>query len=287
MSKKSLTKLIKENKTIVRTITKIDTLHKTNTEYRAFEYFNRIGLPTPKIVSKTDTTLTIEFVKGISLYKGLEILFKKGEDGKIYEILDSLCSGIASFHSSLTDDYFNEKIIYDVDEKIDDILIMLVFLDKNLSKRLSKIKDKIIKNFKKNAKVPFRDATPKNYILENVSEETINIMQVNDLIKSIKYIDFSTTDTFTTCADDFISILYHYNVPDKIRIDLLKKYNIDMVLSENMVSEFVRTGRFWVRRYYYQKYFPKKFHKRYPYEDMEYYKNSFIKSARNIIKLYE
>jgi hypothetical protein len=171
--------------------------------------------------------------------------------------------------------------VYKVDEKVADIAGMLEEFDGGLAQKVRDVLSKII-NLYKNAKIPFRDANPKNYIFQGINEANIETLK-DEYKRRLFYIDYSTFNTLTFRSDDFASILFHYMIDEDIRKDLGKKYNIDLSCKEDVVCCFVRFGRFWVRRQYYKRYCPDLFKKRYKYENLEFYDNLMNEYAQKAI----
>lgn len=107
--------------------------------------------------------------------------------------------------------------------------------------------------FHNHAAFPFRDATPKNYIVRGVNDVDMDRYNIDEIIARIVAIDFSTMNVLTVKSDDFISILYHYMIPESVRARLLNKFLGNSCEEDVIVGAFVRLGRFWARRLYYAK----------------------------------
>ena len=274
--------LIKEGEHNIISYTKLGTREKIITEVTSNQFFEKLGLTTPRIIVSTQNSITMELINGISVFRAMELLITKGGDLLVYKILDELCHGIKIFQENFTGlDLHFEK--YAVKNKVTDILEFIKVVNPKLHILDQRFIEKIDLYYDK-ADMPFRDATPKNYFFKNINNDNLEFL--NDDFKSrIVYFDFSTLNSLTFSSDDFISVLFHYFVDSDIRNDLLKKYRIDMESEENIICAFVRLGRFWVRRHYYKRYNGGYYCKRYLYEDMNFYDNIFYKYLNKIVKL--
>ena len=201
----------------------------------------------------------------------------------MFEILNGLCAGIQRFQNS--DFKIDNKMHpYNVGEKVDDISILLSEENKKLAKKVIELIPSI-RDFYMNAKIPFRDANPKNYILRNLEEREVKHAN-NFNMRDIVNIDFSTLNSLTFRIDDFISIIFHYMIDNDVRTELMKKYKIDFDTKENILTAFVRFGRFWLRRRYSPKYFPNLFRVRYRDENTDFYNKSMMEFTEKAIQFF-
>lgn len=174
---------------------------------------------------------------------------------------------------------------YDVDRKLQELFHILRIYRKPYLGDLKNILSLVGNYFKRNARYPFRDATPKNYILKGIHRKNILSTPVKHLKNKIYWIDLRTINDLTLREDDYISILYHYMIPEKIRLKILKRYKINPESKDFIVSGFVRVGRFWLRRFYYKKYYPELFQKRYGREKLDFYDKQMDYFSNKILSL--
>jgi len=279
------TDLIKEEKSIIKTITKFDTVRHSLNEFAGFQFAKSIGCSIPTFVSLNDGALTMEFVEGISVYRTMEVLAKHGYVDVIEKIVKYLCDDVHNIQEQRKFLTIDKLEYYDVRKKVGEIFTVMQDDNWKNVELLLRRSFKILKIFEEYACVPFRDATPKNYIVRGMCERSILQGDADTIIKNIVSIDFSTINTLTTRIDDFASVLYHYMIPDDIRSKMMKSFTKDMPKEDVVIGTFVRLGRFWVRRRYYQKEYPELFDKRYAYENMKFYEESFRKSVDDVIQL--
>ncbi len=283
-NEKRLRVLVKEDKIIQLTYLKIASVEKIEAEFQGLIFIKKIGFNAPAIIKRTKDSLSTEYIRGISAFTALEILSRKKKVDLVYNILDELCRGVKIFHSKCKFLKVNKYIPYQVDVKVPHITTMLKESNIRLAKQLENITPQIVEYYKK-ANIPFRDATPKNYIMSDVSKDSVDVLNDSNYRNKLTYIDASSMNELTFLPDDFISILFHYMIEDDIRLELLKKYEIDMNSKEFIISAFVRFGRFWVRRQYYKKYLPEIFRKRYTYEKIGHYNKIMMEYTKKVIEL--
>jgi len=219
----------------------------------------------------------------MSAFAVLEYLARERRHKAMYALLDHLCCGIAHFQAVARREPPTNGDSYEVDGKLQDVINLLQEKEMEEVCALQNTKKVVIFTFESNAAIPFRDATPKNYIIPGVSEE---VLQRNDIRYYLPayWIDFSSVAQLTTMSDDYISILYHYMIPSAIRNELYRKHNVvtdDLLFN---VTAVVRLARFFVRRYYYHYYEPVRFSMRYPQENIAFYRHAMRYHLSNVVK---
>lgn len=254
-------------------------------ELIAFNFAKDLGFCTPEIIYSTDTAFSSRYVLGTSVFRILEILHKKNDTHTISHILDLLCSSLETIHNNVDSLSIPQTQKYDIETKIGEVCDFLKEENEDIANEIKEKIPKIAEVFE-DAKTPFFDRTPKNYIVPHVTESTIDISSLRSLEQSdILYFDFTSVGDLTFECDDYVSLLFHYFVTDDLREMLLEKCSIDLNLRENVVCTFVRLSRFWVRHAYYKKAHPKAYQKRYPYEDFNYYKEKMFEYTDKMLKI--
>ncbi len=272
--------LIKERKKIVTTettVTKFSDANHTAREVRSLKIANRTSLPIAKLIDHTETSLTMDFYPGLSAFQLLEILYEQGRHGDIYSVLNKLAARVKKIQSECGDAVQTE---YPFALKLGEIKTVLKLLDHSKEyDLLNEVEQKIINLLTHIKHVPFRDATPKNYIVKN----TLHVGQtdaIDDL--DIIAIDFATFHYGTHKYDDLISLFFHYIVETGEREKLIAKYMPEASSLDAQAILVLRLGRFWVRRAYYKKFHPELFKKRYKFEDTRFYEQAFFGSLKKI-----
>ena len=275
---------IKENKIILPSVTKFASKYEILAEVEGYRHASKTGLKTAKLLHWSENAISVEHITGISCFRYLQLLDDNDQEKK-KAILNILISDVLKFQSS----GFEKMIIfspYPVKEKAEEILDVMNRVRhpfrKILSKKLSYIQNTYI-NY---ATVPFRDANPKNTLLNNVSEDNFSYKSNSDLINAIRHIDFRSVSELTTNYDDIISILYHYQISEDIRSVLINDYGLNTNNEEFLVTLFVRMGRFWSRRIYYLLENKALFNTRYKFENLDFYSRQFNQIIDRIIRMF-
>lgn len=276
---------IKEDKVILPSITKFATKHEVLAEALGYRHASEVGLRTAKLLHWSENAISVEYIAGISCFRYLHLLNETSEQDKKKFILKSLVDDVLKFQSAtiINDISFSPYPIKEKTEEILDVMNKTGHPRANLlSKKLSTIQQ-VYLNY---ATIPFRDANPKNTLLSNVTEDNFSSLSISEIVGAIRHIDFRSISELTTRYDDIISTLYHYQIPEKIRSDLLNYYNINNGSEEFIVTLFVRIGRFWSRRNYYMLERNELFNIRYKFEKLEFYNYQFSKIVELIINVY-
>lgn len=277
--------LIKENVNILKTFTKIKSSHiEACVEEQTIKHLQTLNIKSPKIIYRQGNILTTQYISGLSAFEALEYFSQRGQSQKIDKLLEDLCESLLFFQKNSQKLKNNLKLKpYDVQEKLLEVANVMDMTNTFDSKLLRSNINKIKKIYDDKADTLFRDATPKNYILKDVTIK--NIKNIKNFKKHIYWIDFSSIDQLTFACDDFVSILYHYMINDKKRAYFINKYHINLNNKENIVSTFVRLSRFWVRRAYYKTFYPTNFLKRYRHENTIFYEKNFSLLYNQIKKI--
>jgi len=267
--------LIKENKNIRQVIWKEGSKVETINEARFLKFLKFKNYQVPDVLETDNRKIIMDFIPGISVFKAMQYFYENKSPERIESLVRYLCDGISNFQSDMRD--WKEKTNpYPVSEKLKEVFQLLsgqCNIDDKKNKKLITLASEV---FDQNAFYIFRDATPKNYIIKWINEKDLPDTSNSEIIEKIVWIDFSTVRYKTLAIDDFASILFHYMVPQKLREDLLNLHNIDIKRDlNNQVAVFVRLARFWVRRYYYSRYYPEHFRRRYEKEDIYFYQKQF------------
>jgi len=170
-----------------------------------------------------------------------------------------------------------------VSDKVADIVEMLRESHPPMTEKVRGLVEPIGQYYDK-ARVPFRDASPKNHILGGISEDDL-LQQRKECRGRIVHIDLGTVASLTFRADDYISVLFHYMIDKDTRNTLLREHLVDLDSEETIVAAFVRLGRFWVRRQYYKQYHPQAFIRRYRREDTGFYEALMLEYAEKAIQV--
>ena len=279
-----LTQLVKERKLILQTYTKRATSKEITAEVAGFRYIHKLGFLSPRIIYNNSCYLTTEYISGISCFEALRNFFKNNDFQKMQYLVDSIGSQLITFQAKKELLRSPRLSVYRVDQKMEELFAMLAVYKKPYVNKLQKILPKICKFYNQNATVPFRDATPKNYILKGINETTMGLSH-GEIDKRLYWIDLRSVNERTLPEDDFISVVYHCFVSENIRLRFLKKYKVTDNSQSFVVAGFVRTGRFWARRFYYKKYQPSLFNKRYGQEDLSFYDKQMDYFSNEILAL--
>lgn len=277
--------LIKENVNILKTFTKIKSSNtEALVEEKAFKHIQKLNIKSPKIIFRQGKILTTQYISGLSVFEALKYFSQKNQLQKIDQLLEDLCESLLFFqkNSQTLKNNLNIKP-YNVRKKILEVADVMDITNTFDSKPLRSNINKIKKIYDDKANTLFRDATPKNYILKDITIK--NLKNIKNFTKHIYWIDFSSINQLTFLCDDFISILYHYMIDDKKRTYFMNKYHIHLNNKENIISAFVRLSRFWVRRAYYNKFYSKSYIKRYNHEDITFYEKNFSLLYNQINKI--
>jgi len=284
---KKLETLIKERSGNCPTYTK----HKPanpeliQNELVSFDFIRGLGFLTPEVIYSTGTTFSTRYVSGTSVFRVLELLHKENDIKTISHILNLLCKSLNRIHNNTDLLNFPQTQKYDTETKIGEVCDFLEEENEGLANEIRERIPKIAEVFEE-AKTPFFDRTPKNYIIPGVAESSIDTTYLRSLEQSdILYFDFTSTGDLTFECDDYVSLLFHYCVTDDLRKTLLEKYSIDLNSRENIVCTFVRLSRFWVRRAYYKKVHPEAYQKRYLYENFNYYQEKMFEYTDKMIRV--
>ncbi len=276
--------LLKENKDIKPALWKKGLFEETQTESQMLSFLKSRKFNVPNILFHDNEKIIMDFIPGVTVFSALQYFYKNKQIDKIEILIEYLCEGVADFQAS-TSILTNETTdSYPVRIKLEEVfqLLSLEKMDLNNQKALI---DMVSNIYDEKSSVLFRDATPKNYILNGVYEKDLKYISTEELISKITWIDFSTTRYLAPPADDFASVIFHYMVEDKFRDKMLSKYNDDSDKDSLNVTIFVRLARFWVRRFYYETYHTERFNKRYTTENMDFYEMFFHRYLQIICKM--
>lgn len=267
---------LKENKRIVRSITKFADPAEVFSEAAGYEHAKQVGLQVAELYYWSYDRLTVEYIDGISCFHYLELLRKTNKDDqlKMRQLLIKLLDDVCGFQSTEITTPLQYTSYIDR-TKLDEVVEIMRLMKHPMSETLNKRIPIISEIFNKYAKVPFRDATPKNCLLKNVSNANFSDVSIELLVNSARHIDFRSVAQLTTRYDDIVSVLFHYQIPDEIRDDLLSEYGISRATEEFIVSRFVRLARFWARRHFYRINYPELYARRYPLETLSFYDQEF------------
>ena len=278
---RSLRSLIKENGSGFPTYTKRGSEDKIKAEVLGYFICQGAGLLTPDLVSYAPNQMTVRFVEGLSAFRALELLASQRDWDGLSHLLDLLCGTVAALQNYQTD--VSQGTPYDVETKMREVQSLLQLDDADLASRINLIHPRIVDLFA-GAPVRFRDANPKNYILAGLHESNLTT-QEERFAAQLRLIDLNTLNTLTFPQDDYVSLLYHYMVPRGLRSELLAKYRVQIESLEGTITTFVRLSRFWVRREYYRRYLPDAFIRRYPREDVDFYREQMLDSALRAVEM--
>ncbi len=276
--------LLKENKDIKPVLWKKGLFEETQTESQMLSFLKSRKFNVPNILFHDSEKIIMDFIPGVTVFSALQYFYRNNQSDKIEILIECLCEGVVDFQSN-TSTLANEIVeLYPVRIKLEEVfqLLLLEKLDLKTQKTLI---DMISNIYNQKSSVLFRDATPKNYILNGVYEKDLEYISTEELISKITWIDFSTTRYLAPPADDFASVIFHYMVEDKFRDKMLSKYNNGFDKDSLNVTIFVRWARFWVRRFYYETYNTERFGKRYTTENMNFYKTFFHRYLQIMCKM--
>ncbi|MCA9359034.1 hypothetical protein KC926_02400 [Candidatus Kaiserbacteria bacterium] len=278
-----LDSLIKERKNIVvtpSTVTKYSDEQQTDREVKSLEIARTSDLRITELLNHNKNSLTLSFCPGISVFQLLEQLHLNGDDESIFKILDKLACDMLTLQSS---SHFAIEVPYPFAQKLSEIKEVMLILDqKKPYNLLKKIEQQVVTALNDCPHLPFRDATPKNYIVKNVFTLS-DVTSIDDL--EIIAIDFATFHFGTHAYDDLISLFFHYIVSETNRAKLIEKYMPDFATDAAQAILVLRLGRFWVRRAYYKKFHPELFKIRYKLEDISFYERHFFDSLEAFNRL--
>lgn len=266
--------LLKENKDIKPVIWKKGSFEETQTESRMLSFLKSREFNVPNILFNDNEKIIMDFIPGITVFSALQYFYHNNSFNKIEILIEYLCEGVADFQTN-TKILVDSKIEpYPVEVKLEEVFQLLPI--QNMDLETGKALVEMVANiYKQKSSVLFRDATPKNYIINGVFEKDLDRMSVEELIGRTTWIDFSTTRYSAPPVDDLSSILFHYMIDDELRDRMLSKYSSVFDKDSLDVTIFVRLARFWIRRFYYETYHPDRFSKRYTTENMDFYETYF------------
>lgn len=276
---------IKEDKVILSSVTKFATKDEVLAEVEGYRHASESGLQTAKLLHWSENAISVENITGISCFHYLHLLNSTNDHEKEKSILNFLIGDVLKFQSK----NFKKNIVfspYPIKEKTEEILDVMNEMGHPLTNLLSKKLPIIQKTYLNYAAIPFRDANPKNTLLRNITDDNFSTLSTSEVIDAIRHIDFRSISELTTRCDDIISTLYHYQIPENVRQDLLKQYDINCKSEEFIITLFIRIGRFWSRRNYYLLQQKKLFHVRYKFEILEFYNHQFNKIVDLITSIY-
>lgn len=275
---------IKEKKVILSSITKFASEAEVLAEVKGYQHAQKSGLHTAKLLHWSENAISVEYISGISCFYLLHLYGELRSFENSRNMLRLLVDDINKFQSTdfETDLFFYP---YPIREKVAEIVNVMDMVNHSSA---SKIRDKALEienTFMKYAKFPFRDANPKNTLMSGVTTENFNQFLNGEISNLIRHIDFRSVSELTTRYDDLISAVYHYHIPDAIRLEFLDMNNVDQKSEEYLATLFVRLGRFWSRRMYYRIVEPDLFKKRYSLEDLNFYSSQFDHIVNIIMSL--
>lgn len=276
---------------------------------------------TPEVLNVTDCYIDLEYIKGARLHTVFMILKELEKESYIAHTLRKkiLYKTIASSKSiqlamieakNICNKSFH---IYPFKDKIISLLDLFnncLLLNLNMSEIYKEVKS--ANDYMKNIDclVPFRDAAPKNFILEcpdiwrgnitsseqyGVVRSFLNTYGDDDssplLTSNIINIDFASCNELTVPEDDPISLLFQ----ESAWLGSIKS-NKELLWNTNELDKYqlaiglvIRLYRFGGRRLSYKLVHSKGFQKRYGDESISYYFDTLIQLSENIcpsIKLY-
>lgn len=278
--------LFKENKKIVHSFTKCATPDEVFNEVAGYRHAAEVGMQVVNILHHSESYLTIERVDGISVFRYLELLELHGKDvlPVMKKVLRFLLQEVVRFQSKpISSDIPHRS--YDVEKKITTVVEVMRMTGHYRTDDISDRISKITELFGQFATTPFRDATPKNSLLSGVHRQNVLLYSASDIVKATRHIDFRSVAELTPLSDDFISVLWHYMIPDHVRCELLAEHDIDSTTQEFTVAKFVRVARFWARRQYYLHKRPSMYRHRYELEDLSFYETCFDNVIEEILEV--
>lgn len=277
--------LFKEGKKIVVSYTKCAKPFEIENEVVGYRHAESVGMQVADLLHYTEEYLTLEKVEGISCFRYLELLRLRGKgfSSRMQEMLIFLIEEVKRFQSVPIEAPVT-SIMYEVEEKIATVANVMSMVGHPRADVIAARVPKIAELFAQFSDTPFRDATPKNSILSGVSKDNALTADIEDVIRAVRHIDFRSVGELVPYQDDYISVLYHYMVPEQMRSELLRESGIATDTLEFIVAKFVRIARFWGRRYFYFHKHPDMFLQRYDLEDMSFYDEQFDVSVEEILE---
>lgn len=278
---------LKEQKRIVPSYIKFASSEEIESEITGYSHARRAGLQTVEVLHSSENVISLEYVDGMSCFRYLEMLNpRKDKDREKMEVLlRHLLSDVVKFQSSKILFENIEPQPYEVVEKTREVVEVMRLVQHPQSVIVSAKIPRINELFCEYATFSFRDSTPKNVLLKGVKSDNWDELPIQDILSSIKHIDFRSVFELTTSLDDVISILFHYMIPNEVREKLLKEFDSEKSTENFIISYFVRIARFWGRRHYYRLKHPKLFKKRYKLEDLSFYDQQFSNATKNLMEL--
>lgn len=265
---------IKEKKLILSSFTKFSSEDEITAEVWGYQHAQKSGLRTAKLLHWSKNAISVELINGISSFYFLHLCNIMQLSGNAKNLLRLLVHDIDKFQSVdfIADSNFHP---YPIRKKLAEIVDVMDMVSHPYT-TLIRDKAREIENiFLKYARFPFRDANPKNTLLSGVTKRNFHRFSTEEIQNSIRHIDFRSTSELTTRYDDFISTIFHYQISDAMRFEVLDMCNIDQNSEEYLITLFVRLARFWSRRTYYRIMERKLFKQRYSIEDWDFYDRQF------------
>jgi len=281
----------KENRAFSKAIIKYGDEYEIDAEELGYKIFKQLNIPTPELYERTKNSIIIEQLNGPSIFEVCkQAIQKNAKEEIILTLLDTIQKDIILFQEYTTEHLSTETInLYDSNHKFRKSLDLLKHTDVKAYNKIIPYLDDINNIFEKYSTVPFRDATLKNILLKDINidiaVESILDGDISTIINNRKHIDFRSLCEKTTVYDDVISIYYHSIFSKNIINSFEQKYlnrSIDNI--EFITTKLIRLSRFWGRRqYYYLE--NKEYNKRYKGENINFYKESFIQTIDDFIKI--
>jgi len=278
--------LFKEGKKIVHSYTKCAQPFEVANEVAGYAHAESVGIQVANLLHHSKGHLTVERVDGISSFRYLELLKLHGKEffPRMREVLMFLLQEVVRFQSKPITPVLASSP-YAAEEKTAKVAEVMQLTGHRLVDALTARIPKIAELFVQFATVPFRDATPKNSILSGVNRDNALSLEVNDVVAAIRHIDFRSVAELTPRSDDYISVLWHYMIPDQMRRELLAQFGVDHSTLEFIVAKFVRVARFWGRRQFYFHRHPEMYRRRYDIEDLSFYDEQFDLAVEEILEV--
>lgn len=248
-------------------------------EYAFLERLQKIvSFRIPTVVTHTNDYISYQYIAGTrasNLLYDLKELFQKETDCQYLEVATKLTAilhqDLAEFQAKVRNDAKLKKLgkNYPVTEKLVNMFCLLTSITSLDKYKIEIIDDlnKIAGIYSLNSKIPFRDATPKNVILdipalyqEHFKSRNQRLSVVKSMVKSgelanhiikekLFHIDFSGSVFLCPLSDDWIALKHHEVT------NWLSELSQDHTTGENMVelcTKFVRFARFGGRKLAYR-----------------------------------
>lgn len=278
--------LFKEGKKIVHSYTKCAMPFEIFNEVAGYAHAKKVGLSTANLLHHSDRYLTIEFVDGISCFRYLELLRLRGKEyfPRMRDMLTFLLGDVSKFHSEEVAE-LTARQPYEVEEKTAKVAEVMTLVGHHRRFEVAERVERIAETFIQYATASFRDATPKNAIMEGVFKDEALYISAEGARAAVRHIDFRSVGEMTSPLDDVISILLHYMVPEDMRQELYQEYGADTHSEEFVVTCFVRVARFWGRRHFYLRRYPDLYKKRYDLEDLSFYDEQFDQATEKLLEV--